>query len=266
MSTEYWRKLLDEALSGDKEAFGVLCQDYLRPKILTIIRKKLQDKELEEDVLHTVFECLFASVHRIMEHDLESFTCFVQRIAANECINRIRARHRGTRHVLSEKSFAAMKSIKIPETVIQRLQPLRDREVIGHQKFTNLLRRELKECPPHNISTLVKLVFTCTEKSGSLADRHLIEQHPEALNQKTLIAERKLYELVYDAIRKTLNEQEWRIFKMKDLEERPYREIAEQLGIGLSSAHDRHDKIWDKIRNDETLRARWSELKEELSQ
>lgn len=47
-----WQEILNKALGGDPEALGILCQDYLKPKVYAFAMNMLKNPQDAEDPVH----------------------------------------------------------------------------------------------------------------------------------------------------------------------------------------------------------------------
>lgn len=89
----------DEALherirQGDLAAFDVLYARYERPLFAFVLRM-LQDRSESEDVLHEAFMEVLRS-HRARFERGGGFRAWLYQVARNLCLNRLRARQRGS--------------------------------------------------------------------------------------------------------------------------------------------------------------------------
>lgn len=87
-----WQEILNKALGGDPEALGILCQDYLKPKVYAVAMNMLKNPQDAEDTVQDVFARLLEHRGKIRKHALDSFESFVIRITKNACIDFLRKR------------------------------------------------------------------------------------------------------------------------------------------------------------------------------
>lgn len=256
-----WQVVLDKALAGNREAFGDLCQQYLRPKLAGFIYKKLRDAQKVEDLLQDVFEMLAKSYERIEERDLQNFEAFVFKMAHNICFDELRQQHQYTRFILTEASLDNLTHAGVSTAVLMRLHPLKDREFIGLQNFYRALRTTLADDYHQEIgSRIVKFA----EKDRNLAAQVANNQEEQAIPQHARITWQEIEDFVYTAIRDTLPAHEWELLDLRDLQGLTYRQIAEKTQIELATVHARHKKIFTTLQHNETLRARWNDVKEDI--
>ena len=96
-----WQEILNKALEGDSEALGILCQDYLQPKVYAFAMNMLKNPQDAEDTVQDVFARLLENRGKIRNHVLDSFEAFVIRITKNACIDYSR-KHKYTELIAEE--------------------------------------------------------------------------------------------------------------------------------------------------------------------
>lgn len=128
---------IQDYLSGDKEAFGILMGKY-KADIYARVYKKLGNAEDAEDVMQEVFVRAYCGLSGLDHY--ESFRTWLRRIADNECNNwiRERSRRRGRedefikrwdRKVLDELSLNTCYDIELAQNALDSLSEI-DREVL----------------------------------------------------------------------------------------------------------------------------------------
>ncbi len=257
-----WQLVLNQALAGNREAFGDLCQNYLRPKLAGFIYNILQDAQGVDDMVQDVFEMLIKSYERIEEHDLRSFEAFVFKMAHNICIDKLRRQHHSTRFTLTDASLEDLARTGVPATVIRRLNTLKDREIMGLQNFQRALRTTLADAYCQKIGTRI---VKYAEQNRNLAAQVADNQEQPEIPQYARITHQEIEDFVYTAIQSTLSEREWELLHLRDLQGLTYRQIAEKQNMELATVHARHTKILATLQQNETLRARWNDVKQDLT-
>jgi RNA polymerase sigma-70 factor (ECF subfamily) len=91
-------------------------------------------------------------------------------------------------------------------------------------------------------------------KETTLVDETLIDKTAgQAARQQGIQEE-------LDVLKNTLNEQEWRIFTIKTIDELTFQAIADRLNIPMRTAHHQYQNILKKIDQHTALRAYWEDI------
>ena len=85
-----WQEQLIQALNGDRESLGRLCEGYLRSKTYSYALALLKNAQDAEDIVQSVFTWLVEHHGSIRKHSLESFEAFVMRMTKNACLDYLR--------------------------------------------------------------------------------------------------------------------------------------------------------------------------------
>lgn len=91
MSRELEQQLLEQARTGDHQAFGDL-QAELEPPIRRFIRRLVGYHDAEDDIVQTVFISLFRNMHRI--EPVSNLRAYVYRMVRNRCYDELRSQGR----------------------------------------------------------------------------------------------------------------------------------------------------------------------------
>lgn len=246
---------LDRALSDNPDAhkaFERICQEYLSPKLLRFVKKKLNNHSECCDVLQDVFEQLWKAHTKIRERTLPEFENFVYRLTHNACTNFLRREHQHTAYMLTEKSLSNLRQIGIRAEVLQKLESLRDCDIIGYQNFNRALQRALDTETP---SMTRKLIIQYAEQTIGV---DILQSIPQPIVQNLA----NLQEQLSTILQQDLSPEEWNLLQMHDFEGYTFREIAEKTGSKLGTLHARHERILEKLQSHESLRDLWDDYNE----
>ncbi len=82
---ETWQEMLNNALEGDMEQFGRLCQEHLRPKLYPFALTLLKNQDDANDIVQEAFARLLTHYQNIRNRDLKGFEAFVMKMVKNLC-------------------------------------------------------------------------------------------------------------------------------------------------------------------------------------
>ena len=153
---------------------------------------------------------------------------------------------------------------KLYPFVLQRLKNPHDAEDIVQDVFERLLKHYQK-MRKQTLESFVAFVIIMAKNAciDLLRKRKqtepLDETHQIGNTMQPEVARQAILETLCRTIQSALNEDERRIFAMKVLEERSYREISEQTGVKLTTIYYHYHQILLKIHQNSDLLAYWEE-------
>ena len=261
MTRQEWQIILNHALNGNERALGRVCQEYLKPKLEAFVSQKFQDSpEDVEDIVQDVFERLSEHYHAIEEHDLTSFTAFVFKMTANQCITALRQQKKTTSFTLTTAAFDLLRQFGVADEVAARLTSLENIEVLGQHNFLRRLKALLPEQEYRQAKTTILQVV---EQARKQVAEMLCEPADQHIEQLAAMNEQAIQELV-NAIRAALRPEEFDVLWQHDVEGQTFRQLTVRFGVTLGALHARHQRILETLQRNKTLRAWWNDLRESL--
>jgi len=132
--------LIQDALTGDEQAFGKLRQKY-QNAIYNLIARMIRDRQEVEDLTQEAFIKAFTSLETF--NDEYAFSTWLYKIATNNCIDHIRRKKLQTFSI--DKPLASKDgdyAFELPDTSFEP-----DRDLIDSQR-TAILKKAIESLPP----------------------------------------------------------------------------------------------------------------------
>ena len=133
-----WQALLDQARNGNREAFGILFVEYLRPKVILPHAKKMLRNEADaQDIAQNVAEKLFEGQYykQPTMTTIKQFVNYVWRMTHNGCLSFLK----------SSSRYIPIQSPELCQAQATEHSAPHDEMEARHHKTIDAVRRELPE-------------------------------------------------------------------------------------------------------------------------
>lgn len=250
--------LLNQAMSGDTEAFERFWCEFLKPeKVFPYALKLLKNPHDAEDVSQEIFVYLFDRLHyrSIRHRDVAGFTRYVRTMVYNMAMDHFRKQKR-TRFVITSQTLEQLRLSGVAEEILTTLDGLQ-RIPVGRTKFIDILKELLEE----KFSTWLQRVILKYSRyeyvrwetyTDEMAGSRIANSNPH-----TEAEYRELLRMVED-VRHVLSDDEWDIlFRVYGSDDFSVLAYAKQVGIPASTLYSRLERARAKVLRYKPLQEYW---------